>query len=284
MNNNIPKDKEYRYGRQQDFFGAEGQEKISSSRVAIVGLGGIGSHVIQQLVYLGVKDFVLIDHDIIEITNLNRLIGATEADVGKKKVDIAAQLIQSIQPSAKIEVHTEPVHSQVLRNLKDRNVLIGCVDNDGARLVLLEISCQYSIPYIDVATEIDEDKTLGGHVVFTGIGNGCLMCRNLIDQNEVQINLESKVQEKEREKIYGINTSALNKSGPSVVMLNGLLASAAVIEFVAHITDFRNPNSHLIYRGGLSTFTKDNDHKTTDCYYCEHVYANKASIDLDKYC
>ena len=109
------------------------------------------------------------------------------------------------------------------------------------------------------------------------------MCRELIDQDELQESVETDEQKRERQKIYGVDASALGASGPSVVMLNGLLASAAIMEFVAHVTGVREPNAALYFRGALSTFTKDNNHAPNGCYFCEYVYRNAGVIDLTRY-
>lgn len=276
-------DTEDRYDSQRRYVGEIGQGKIEAAKVAVVGLSGTGSHVIQQLAYLGVRDFIIVDPDVIERRNLNRIVGATEADIDKFKTEIAARAILSIQPSAKIVSHATTIASRAVHDLGERDIIIGCVDHDAARFVLLEASCQLSIPYLDIATEIHEDGQPGGHVIFTGVGKGCLMCRGLIDQDELQASVETPGQKAERKKIYGVDASALNNSGPAVVMLNGLLASAAMMEFVAYITGVRAANSGLYFRGALSTFTKENNHNSNGCYFCEYVYKNSGSIDLSRY-
>src|ERR1700694_1397677 len=93
-----------RYDRQVLLFGAKGQDRIASLTVLIAGLGGLGSHVAQQLAYLGVRSYTLIDPDSVEPSNLNRLIGATERDVLNKtpKVQVAHRVIVSVQPAAKV--------------------------------------------------------------------------------------------------------------------------------------------------------------------------------------
>ena len=68
---------ESRYERQVQALGTEVQERLRKSNVCVVGLGGLGSQVLQALAYLGVQTFTLIDEDSVEVTNLNRLIGAT---------------------------------------------------------------------------------------------------------------------------------------------------------------------------------------------------------------
>jgi hypothetical protein len=89
------------HDRQVRAFGPDGQRALQRLHVGIVGLGGTGSIVAQQLVHLGVRDFVLIDPDVVEETNLNRLANAAPTDVGKAKVDIAARYIKSVAPDAR---------------------------------------------------------------------------------------------------------------------------------------------------------------------------------------
>src|SRR5438270_4399266 len=91
---------EGRYSRNIALFGSEGQQRIAATSTLIVGLGGLGSHVAQQLAYLGVVNFSLVDADIVSTSNLNRLVGAEPADVAAPKVDIAGRMIEAIQPQA----------------------------------------------------------------------------------------------------------------------------------------------------------------------------------------
>src|SRR5438132_536319 len=71
---------EDRFHRQELLFGREGQKRVESRGVAIVGAGGLGSHVAQQLAYLGTRHFLLVDADRVRVSNLNRLVGATQDD------------------------------------------------------------------------------------------------------------------------------------------------------------------------------------------------------------
>lgn len=97
-----------RFVRQIDFFGADGQKKLSETSVAIVGIGGLGTHVIQQLAYLGVKDFTLIDDEEIDETNLNRYVGTKPDDIGKKKTLVGERIINEINPSALVKCIQKP--------------------------------------------------------------------------------------------------------------------------------------------------------------------------------
>jgi len=92
------------FDRQVRAFGAAGQKQLQKLTVAIVGLGGTGSIMAQQLVHLGVRDFILIDHDSIEETNLNRVVGAARSDLGANKAEIAARYVQGFGSDIKVDV------------------------------------------------------------------------------------------------------------------------------------------------------------------------------------
>src|SRR5216117_1071495 len=91
------------FDRQVRAFGAAGQQRLQSFRVGIIGLGGTGSVVAQQLAYLGVRNLLLIDPENVEESNLNRLVLASKSDVGKSKVDVARGGIQQIRQDAEVE-------------------------------------------------------------------------------------------------------------------------------------------------------------------------------------
>src|SRR5258707_11232362 len=72
-----------RYAR-QSFLGPKSDETFKNCRVSIIGLGGGGSHVVQQLAHIGIGSFLLFDSDHVEDSNLNRLVAATQADIASK--------------------------------------------------------------------------------------------------------------------------------------------------------------------------------------------------------
>src|SRR4051812_45302607 len=91
-----------RYSRNEALFGKEGQRKLVATKVVVVGSGGLGSPVGQQLAFAGVRDIAPIDFDVVTDSSLNRLIGAVPADVvaGTKKVVVADRTIKAINPNA----------------------------------------------------------------------------------------------------------------------------------------------------------------------------------------
>ena len=129
------------YDRQVRAFGEEGQKAISNFRVAIIGVGGIGSHILQQLAYLGLREMMIFDDDKVEKTNLNRLIGATTKDIGKFKTTALGKNARRINPTLKVNLDAKALRSEsAIEQLKSVDILFGCVDNDGARLILTELA------------------------------------------------------------------------------------------------------------------------------------------------
>src|SRR5437870_3436401 len=130
-----------RFDRNIRFFGEEGQQRLRAATAALVGVGGLGTHVAQQVVHLGLGRLVLIDDEFQEETNKNRNIGSYATDLDSKilKVDVAERLAKLIDPSVEIEKISESLFSEhALVRLKTVDYVFGCVDNEGARLVMTE--------------------------------------------------------------------------------------------------------------------------------------------------
>jgi molybdopterin/thiamine biosynthesis adenylyltransferase len=261
-----------RYARQIELFGARGQELISSTTVAVIGLGGLGSHVCQQLAYLGVRKWIIIDDDPVDKTNLNRLIGATVDDLGRKKGEAAQRQILTIQPGSAIErVDHKVPNNKVSQAISDADVIMGCVDNDYPRMLVNELASTLHLPFIDSASGVRERDRIafGGRVVVADADPGCLHCLGLLDQAEIRRAQMSPEELEVEARIYGVPVTQLTASGPSVVTVNGVVASLATTEFVALVTGLRTPRRRLTYRGDLGTVNSNNDEPEPGCYYCQ---------------
>lgn len=268
---------ESRYSRNIALFGPEGQDKIAATKVVIVGLGGLGSHLAQQLAYLGIVDFGLVDYDVVTSSSLNRLIGAVESDVEQEtlKVRVAERLIRQIQPSARTEVIDDKVAAESVPALIARaDVVFGCLDRDLPRLQLTEICARYAKPYFDLASDTGgegEGAWYGGRVVYCD-GTRCLSCLDLLNQKQMARDSMSPEQRAADDEIYGIERAALHQTGPAVVSINGAVASLTVTEFMVHVTGIREPVAQLVYRGDLARLTKSIDPPRTGCWYCTDMW------------
>lgn len=279
-----------RFDRQIRLFGHQGQERIEKTRVGIIGLGGLGSHVTQQLAYLGTRVFRLIDSDTVDESNLNRLIGATpeDAEAGRAKVAVAERLIGSLTRDADVEQLPESfICDEGVALIRRCDFVFGCVDSDSARLVLNEVCQAFGIPYLDIATDVSRPEgegllRFGGRVVYSSDGELCLVCKEALDLRAVRLGLASEGQRREEEDIYGVPRGELGGSGPAVVSLNGVLASVAVTEFMAEVTGLRPARRHLEYHGDRGIVTQDADPPMADCYYCKGIYG-RGSFDVRPY-
>ena len=268
---------ESRYSRNIALFGPEGQKKIASRKVLIVGLGGLGSHLAQQLAYLGVVDFGLVDDDVVTSSSLNRLIGGVEFDVVAEtpKVTVAKRLIVQIQPTANVGAVDRKVADERVPALVARaDIVFGCVDRDLPRLQLTELCTRHAKPYFDLASDTGgegADAWFGGRVVFCD-GTRCLSCLDLLDQEQMARDSMSPEQREADDEIYGIDRKMFDQSGPAVVSVNGAVASLAVTEFMAVVTGIRHPVAHLVYRGDLAQLTKSIDPPREGCWYCTQLW------------
>jgi hypothetical protein len=119
---------EERFSRSYLALGKEGQVALQSTRVCIVGLGGIGAHVAQQLSYLGVEHVVLIDPDVIEASNLNRIVGAVPSDIGRSKVDVASDRYRAVLSAAALQpIAASVLDEKTARSVIDCDVALCCI-------------------------------------------------------------------------------------------------------------------------------------------------------------
>ena len=130
-------------------FGREGQEKLKSSCVLVVGVGGLGSVVSIYLVYAGVGRIKIVDADTVEITNLNRQVLYNPKDIGKEKVLIAAKRLSEMNP----EVDVVPYHLRIgdegwEKVLEGVDLVVDGLDNFEARLMVNREVFNRNIPYI----------------------------------------------------------------------------------------------------------------------------------------
>lgn len=263
-----------RYSRNEALFGHKGQEKIFASHVAIVGLGGLGSHVAQQLVYLGVSNLVLIDPDVVTPSSLNRLVGANAADATEQtaKAVVVAEACRRVLPGCRARPVVDRLDSAgALGSLDECSSVFGCLDNDSARLDLIQACSSSRIPFFDLASDTGAtgaDLWYGGRVLFSGRGERCPVCMDLLDQNELARSGLTEPQREVDRRIYGIPAEDLAETGPAVVSINGVVASLAVTEWMAWTTGLREPAAFLEYRGASGTVFSGRDAPRENCYYC----------------
>lgn len=232
--------------RQLAWFGEAGQRQLGRLRVGVVGAGGTGSQLVQNLVYLGCRDFLVIDPDRVDATSMNRVVTSAAADIETSKAILGRRLVRAVAPAARAVAVAADLRSQrALDALRCVDVIFGCVDNDGARLVLTELASAYRIPYIDVAVGIDaSDQSVmnAGGRVFVALPDGpCLNCAGEIDSVEASYFLAPPEEQEDRRRrgyITGFGVPA-----PAVVSLGAAASAAAATEFGVLTSGIRPVNA-----------------------------------------
>lgn len=237
------------YDRQIRAFGRQGQKVLETIRVGIVGLGGTGSVVLQQLAHLGIQDFVLVDPDTIEDTNLNRVVGAAASDVGRPKVEATKAWATQINPGIRIEARQESVlRASVARSLTETDVVFCCTDSHGSRAVLNQLAYQYLLPIIDMGVVIALHESritnIAGRVQLLAPGLACMVCGNLLDAEQIRRDLLTDFERQADPYITGHPEPA-----PAVISLNSTVASLATTMFLNTVLGIPGSARFINYDG-----------------------------------
>jgi molybdopterin/thiamine biosynthesis adenylyltransferase len=276
-----------RYDRQVRALGPAAQRRIANLRVAVVGLGGTGSQGVQQLAHLGVRDFVLVDDDRVEETNLPRLAGAKwwDARLRRRKAAVARRTIRGLAPRARIESPGTLRTTAALRALRDVDAIIGCVDNDGARLILSETAATYLTPYLDLGVGIEESgasssTAIGGRVAFYMPGGPCIACADELDFGEAAEDMEAEASHKIRvERGYARDRTV----EPALMPLNTVIVGLGMIEFLAYFTGVRSVRSFYRYDAVSVSLVESHVHLNEDCPVCRPAHARGPRQQIERY-
>ena len=138
------------FSRTELLIGKENLEKLKNAKVAIFGIGGVGSFVLEGLVRAGVGSFVLVDDDKVCLTNINRQIIATRKTVGKLKVEVAKERILEINPNAEVEIYQEFFMPDSKTKILDETIsyIVDAVDTVTAKIELVMQANKLNIPII----------------------------------------------------------------------------------------------------------------------------------------
>jgi hypothetical protein len=230
-------------------FGDKTYQYLSGLSVGIVGCSGTGSPVIEQLVRLGVGKVVLVDPDVIETKNLNRILNTTKKDAQLKKPKVVAitEAINTIGLGTAVEKYQTNLYDDVyaLKALIECDVIFGCVDSVDGRYLLNQLCSFYLIPYFDLGVSLEADGK-GGINKICGSVHYLQPCKSsLITRGVYTIeDLKAASQFRKNPEEFGtLRKSAyiknVNVNSPAVISVNMQIASQAVNEFLNRIHPFR---------------------------------------------
>ena len=272
------------HDRQLRMFGAAGQRILRASKVAVVGLGGVGSLVTEYLARLGVGNLILIDPDEIESSNLSRVVGATQVDVevGQLKAQIAVRHAREMA----IHATLQPVVGDVSRHsvaqvLRDCDFIFLAADSMRSRLVVNALAHQYLIPAIQMGAKIRRGDSGNIEDAMCAVrhirpGTGCLWCNGLIDPTQLAI--EAKSDRERKEQAYGVQ-----EPNPSVITLNAVATAHAVNDFLFDFLGLRTGDVEAAYhhfhfhRGKAERVIP---RRNPECGECVHRLAMGDALEL----
>ncbi len=248
------------YDRQVRAFGQAFQCRMGELRVGLVGLGGLGSALADHLARLGVRDWVLVDPDVVELTNLNRLVNATVNDAQKRrpKVYVARSLVRQSNPKARVRAfQTEVFDPDALHALKACDLLVAATDNHSSRMALNRLAVQYLIPLLHTGFNITVGQIgnlpsgeaplvtdVSGEFALPELGRWCLQCAGIVDPQLAGWELAPAAQRDAlRQRGYVANTPA-----PAVRHLDGAVAALAATEVHNLVYAFKEPGGHRSHR------------------------------------
>src|SRR6266516_1751427 len=252
------------FNRSAAVLGLDVMRKIMHDQViSIVGVGGLGSIVAEHLIHMGFHEINLIDPDVLEVSNLNRVVGAyyKDAQQQRSKVEVIKRHLTNINPNASVEAYKKDVHDEEMESvLALSDWLIVATDNHSSRLKAQQLSVQYFVPLLSVGVNItvkgSKVEDMSGEVITARVGDYlCLRCLNRI--NPTKVASERHPDQTIREALVkrGYVTGRDIKE-PAVKTLNTFVATMAVEVLINQYTEARRHVPVLVYEnnGSMSLY------------------------------
>lgn len=138
------------FSRTELLIGKEGMEKLNHSKVAVFGIGGVGSFAVEALARAGVGSLILVDYDYIDITNINRQIHSTRSTIGRPKVEVMAERISDINPEVIVDVYRAFFSGNNASELiqTDYDYIVDAIDTVSSKIELITAAKKLGIPII----------------------------------------------------------------------------------------------------------------------------------------
>ena len=229
------------FDRQIRAFGPDIQRLLRRLHVGVVGAGGTGSAVIEQLTRLGVGTISTFDRDTLDESNVTRVYGSKLSDAGALKTQIQKKHVGAIGFKTKFNPFPNHITDQTTaKRLRDCDLIFACTDKQAPRGIVNRLAMRYLIPVFDVAVKLHSEdqmiRGIWGRVTTLFPGEACLFCRERIDPGVIRAESLPKEQ-RDRELAEGYITE-LATDEPAVVMFTSAVAAQAVSELLHRLTGF----------------------------------------------
>ncbi|MEK6289215.1 MAG: ThiF family adenylyltransferase [Acidobacteriota bacterium] len=222
-------------------FGPEIQRLLQRLHVGVVGLGGTGSPVVEQLIRLGVGKISIFDGEQFESSNVTRVYGSSISDEGKNKAEISFAHASSIGLGTVVRTYPRNItEEETAKQLRVCDIIFGTTDKQAPRGILVQVALQYMIPVFDLGVKIDAPEQIirgiNGRVTTLLPGEACLFCRERISSDAIR--LESLSPEERQLLVDEHYAPQLETQNPAVITFTTAVAAQAVSEFLHRLTGF----------------------------------------------
>jgi len=234
---------------------ALGNKRLRDLEVGVVGAGGTGSPLAEQLVRMGASRVVLVDPDILDDpSNFRRVVGSRPSDLGAKKAEVVGRHLESLKLSTSVTVLSTDVRDEhAMRCLLDCDIVVSTTDTQSSRAFLNQVSYQYFLPVIDVGVRIG--TAVSGAVSGMPVevrtllpDNGCLWCRKGVLSS--QAIYEENLPNEEREKLAAEGyVQGFGQRQPSLAPLNYFASALALLILVRLYSGQAMTTASLVFDG-----------------------------------
>lgn len=274
------------FDRQIRAFGEETQRILSRLHIGIVGYGGTGSSVAEQLLRLGIREVTVCDRDKVTNTNLTRIYGSEGDDEERPKIHIASRLAARIGFGAIVrEIELPVTFESAAAELRDCDVIFCCTDDQWGRSILAKLASYYLVPVIDMGVKIPSvDGAIGnvtGRVSVMKPGSACVFCSGRVTPAgiaaEVDFVLDPIIADARRNEGYA---PELGEPDPSVIFLTTAIAASAVTEFFARLTGFAGVDrpDEILHRFTTTRVSTVSRVAAADCFCGDRRFWAKGDV------
>jgi hypothetical protein len=286
------------WNRQAMLLGPRGQELLRHTKVGVIGAGGGGALVLEQLAHLGLGEVVAIDPERIDTSNLSRIPGSTRADasawlaelpfdaakrlarrIARPKVAVAGRVASRANHGGRFRAIRGDVRdAEAIGELFDCDFIFCATDTMKSRLLFNILAYQFLIPGIQIGTKIP--VSLQGHVGpihvavrFVTPDSGCLVCAGAISQRLLNAEALTELDQKAQRYVDDPDVQE-----PSVISLNSIAAAHATTDFLFYLTGLHDPGvdlAHQLFEPRSRTFGNVRFARDPDCNFCGRGEASR---------
>ena len=252
---------------------------MSNQTVAVVGVGGLGSIIAENLIHMGFQHLILIDNDTLELSNLNRIAGASYNDAVNHayKADAAAKHLRAINPKCEVKPLVASIHDKDAEEaIAAADWIIACTDNHSSRFRVQEYAFKYYVPFItagvNITVENEAVSDVSGEVITVRMGDSyCLSCLNRINFDAVasEIHPDQQVRDGLVRRGY---VKGMDMKEPAVKTLNSIIAGLTVDSLVNQYTQRQRTIPVLVYENNESPCVYEDkesvEFRRHDCNIC----------------